>query len=162
MAAVVRPLRSQKLTKVFRPSASFYSISAQIPLFAVSKLAAQIPRCFRLKRETQGEHSVQRGPPAPPPEQLQPMTSVYILIDRSHGYSSRRRGSIPPNHGRTNGKRRAWGCFRVFCESGAVESWLKTGESERVPRVTHSLGGSGVPKDNGEIQTFPYGYLPYK
>lgn len=65
-----------------------------------------------------------------------------------------------PYHPITGGQMERGG--RGGVSGGAVESWLKTEESERVPRVTHSLGGSGVPKDNGEIQTFPYGYLPYK
>lgn len=121
MSAALSSMGSLKLTKVFSPP---YSINSRFPTLNCIQTGDWNHAMFHCPtRSPTRTYWTTISPPLP--EQLQPMKTAFILTDRFDSHPVRHSCSIPANHMWTNGKRRAWGCFRIFCESGVAESLLK-------------------------------------
>lgn len=150
--------------KVHKSLQSFRLLTPSTPSsrrLTVSQLATEITRCFTVQREAQREHSGQQdpGPSQNSCSQWRPCSSWVT------GLTVTQSAIVALYQPITSGQMERCGCGGVSEFSTSLELqkvYSKTRESERVPRVTHSSGGSGVPEDIGEIQTFLKNHLPYK
>lgn len=115
------------LTEVNKKSSVFpppYSINSQFPTYnrvqsgdwnhAMFHCATRCPTRTRWTTRS-----------LPRPKQLHPIRAAFFLNDGCDSNAERHSFFMPANHIRTNGKRRMWGCFRIFCESGAAECLFK-------------------------------------